>query len=85
MDEPFRWDPNCSVNIAELDHQHQTLFLTVEELEFALRRGSADSIIDEVLNRATQVIAHSDGFVVSWKNETTYHRRLSHHHSRIAG
>jgi len=51
MDQTFRWDQSYSVNIAELDHQHQRLFRTVAELDFALRTGQADSIIDEVLER----------------------------------
>ena len=56
MDQQFRWDQSCSVNIAELDHQHQRLFRTVAELEYAIRTGRADSIIDEVLQK---VIEHT--------------------------
>jgi hemerythrin len=56
MDQPFRWDRSYSVNIAELDHQHQRLFRTVAELEYALRAGRADYVIDEVLEK---VIEHT--------------------------
>ena len=59
MDKPFRWDHSYSVNIAEMDHQHQRLFRMVAELEHALRTGRADSIIDEVLEKVIQhTISH---------------------------
>ena len=56
MDQTLRWDQSYSVNIAELDHQHQRLFRTVAELEYAVRTGRADAIIDEVLEK---VIEHT--------------------------
>src|ERR1035437_9961606 len=59
MDQPFRWDQSYSVNIAEMDHQHQRLFRAVAELEYALHTGRADSIIDEVLEKVIQhTISH---------------------------
>ena len=45
MNQPVRWDQTCSVNIAELDRQHQQLFRTVAELECAVRVGIADTVI----------------------------------------
>jgi hemerythrin len=56
MDQSLRWDESCSVNIAELDHQHQRLFRTVDELEYAIREGRADSIVDQVLDK---VVLHT--------------------------
>ncbi len=50
MNHVFRWDPSYSVNIAELDRQHQQLFRTLAELEHSIRTGSADSIIGAVLH-----------------------------------
>jgi len=58
MERPFRWEQSYSVNIAELDHQHQRLFRTVAELEYAVRAGRAEAIIDEVLDK---VIEHTIG------------------------
>ena len=59
MDQPFRWDQSYSVNIAEMDHQHQRLFRAFAELEYALHTGRADSIIDEVLEKVIQhTISH---------------------------
>jgi hemerythrin len=56
MDQPLRWDQSYSVNIAELDHQHQRLFRTVAELEYAIHMGRADSIVDQVLEK---VVLHT--------------------------
>jgi hemerythrin-like metal-binding protein len=54
MDRLFRWDPSYSVNIAELDRQHQQLFRTLVELDQALQNGTADSIIEVVLENLIQ-------------------------------
>lgn len=54
MDRPFRWDHSYSVNIAELDHQHQRLFRTVAELEYALSIGRADSVLDDVMEKVVE-------------------------------
>ena len=59
MDQTLWWDQSFSVNIAELDHQHQRLFRTVAELSYAVRTGRADSIINEVLEKVIQhTISH---------------------------
>lgn len=61
MNHLFHWDPSYSVNIAELDRQHQQLFRTLAELEYALGNGSAESIIDAVLQTLIQyTIRHFD-------------------------
>jgi hemerythrin-like metal-binding protein len=56
MGQSFRWDPSCSVNVTELDQQHQELFRTVAELEHALRTGRADAVINTLLEK---VIEHT--------------------------
>jgi hemerythrin len=56
MDQSLWWDQSFSVHIAELDHQHQRLFLTVAELNDAIRRGCADFMVSEVLEK---VIEHA--------------------------
>lgn len=59
MDQTPWWDQSFSVHIAELDHQHQRLFRTVAKLNHAVRTGSADSIINEVLEKVVQhTISH---------------------------
>ncbi len=56
MNQSTRWDPSCSVNVAELDQQHQQLFSAVAELEQALRAGRADAVINNMLQT---VIEHT--------------------------
>ncbi len=58
MNEPIRWDPSCSVNVAELDQQHQQLFRTVAELEHALRTGRADAVINQLLEKVIEHTIH---------------------------
>ena len=58
MDSPLHWDPSYSVNIAELDQQHQQLFRTLGELEHALHNHSAESIVDAVLATLIQYTIH---------------------------
>src|SRR5665811_786295 len=59
VDQTLWWDQSFSVNIAELDHQHQRLFRTVAELSYAVRTGRANSIINEVLEKVIQhTISH---------------------------
>ena len=47
----LRWDQSYSVNVAELDLQHERLFRTVAELESALEKGGADTFINEILDK----------------------------------
>ncbi len=54
--ETLRWDQAYSVNVIELDLQHERFFRTVAELERALAMGSADAIINEILEK---VVAHT--------------------------
>lgn len=56
MNQPTRWDPSCSVNVAELDQQHKELFGAVAELEDALRTGRAEAVINKLLQK---VIEHT--------------------------
>jgi hemerythrin-like metal-binding protein len=58
MDRSFRWDPSARVNLAELDRQHEQLFRMVGELDRALGNGSADVVIDEVLEKLIQYTIH---------------------------
>ena len=57
--ETLRWKQSYSVNVAELDLQHERFFGTVAELELALSLGRADTIINEVLEKiVTHTIEH---------------------------
>ncbi len=58
MNESIRWDPSCSVHVAELDQQHQQLFSAVAELEHALRTGYADAVINKLLEKVIEHTIH---------------------------
>jgi len=59
MDQPTLWDPSYSVNIAELDKQHQRLLRAIVELQHALHVDRAHLIIDTVLEDVIQhMISH---------------------------
>lgn len=61
MNQPSRWDPSWSVDVAELDRQHIRLFDAVAELEEAVRTGRADAIIDQLLEKVIEhTISHFD-------------------------
>ena len=53
----FRWTEDCSVQIALLDQQHQTLFDTINELDHALRLGAGNASVDAVLQKLVQYTA----------------------------
>ena len=50
----FRWTEAYQVNIALLDHQHQKLFDTVNELDQALRAGEGNSAVEQVLDKLVE-------------------------------
>ena len=43
----FQWTQKYSVNVAELDQQHQGLFDTVNQLNEALTSGQGQLVTDE--------------------------------------
>jgi hemerythrin len=50
----FRWTEKYSVNIAALDHQHQSLFATINELNEALATGEGAAVADSVLQKLVE-------------------------------
>ena len=49
--QTFQWAKKHSVNVAELDQQHQGLFDTVNQLNEALTSGEGHLVTDEILQR----------------------------------
>jgi hemerythrin len=45
------WDQRYSVEIAEIDRQHQKLFALLNELYAAMQEGQADQVVGKVLDR----------------------------------
>lgn len=50
----FRWSERYSVNVAELDRQHQGLFAIVNELNEALAAGEGAAVTNSVLRRLVE-------------------------------
>jgi hemerythrin len=50
----FRWTERYSVNIAELDRQHQGFFAIVNELNQALATGEGAAITNSILQRLVE-------------------------------
>ncbi len=47
----FQWNESYSVQVTSLDHQHQTLFTTINELQDALRVGHGKDVVGKVLTK----------------------------------
>jgi hemerythrin len=47
----IEWDQRYSVEIAEIDRQHQKLFDLLNELYAAMQEGQADQVVGKVLDR----------------------------------
>lgn len=50
----FRWSERYSVNVAELDRQHQGLFAIVNELNEAVAAGEGAAVTNSVLRRLVE-------------------------------
>jgi hemerythrin len=50
----FGWSDRYSVNIAELDQQHQRLFRLMDELNRALAAGRSQTALDEILRKLVE-------------------------------
>ncbi len=50
----FRWSERYSVNIAELDRQHQGFFAIINELNDALAAGKGAAVTNSVLRRLVE-------------------------------
>ena len=49
----FAWDDSCSVNIPEIDRQHQYLFALVNHLHETMLCGQGRIIVSEILDELT--------------------------------
>ena len=54
----FVWDAKYSLNITEIDRQHQRLFALFNELYEAMQQGHGNDVIDKVLDRALDYTAY---------------------------
>lgn len=47
----FQWNGNYSLQVAQLDQQHQTLFQTIDELQEALPVGHGKDLRGKILQK----------------------------------
>lgn len=47
----IEWDETLSVDVAEIDKQHQTLVGTLNELHDAMRQGKSKDVMEEIVSR----------------------------------
>lgn len=47
----FEWKPEYSVQIAEIDAQHQRLFALAANLHLAMSQGKGNAVLEEALSR----------------------------------
>jgi hemerythrin-like metal-binding protein len=52
------WDARYTLNIAEIDRQHQKLFALFNELYEAMQQGHGNEVIDDVLTRVVDYTAY---------------------------
>jgi hemerythrin len=58
----FEWDQRYSVEIEEIDRQHQRLFELLNELYAAMQAGQAAEVIGKVLERVVDYTAYHFSF-----------------------
>ncbi len=54
----FVWDARYTLNITEIDRQHQKLFALFNELYDAMQEGHGNQVIDDVLTRVVDYTAY---------------------------
>ena len=54
----FVWDARYTLNITEIDRQHQKLFALFNELYVAMQEGHGNEVIDDVLTRVVDYTAY---------------------------
>ena len=58
----FEWDQRYSVEIAEIDRQHQRLFELLNELYAAMQDGHANEVVGKVLERVVDYTVYHFAF-----------------------
>lgn len=71
----FRWTEKYSVNIAALDHQHQSLCATINELNEAL----ADSVLQKLVDYALTHFAAEEALMTKYEFPGLSTHCMEHH------
>ncbi len=46
----IQWSPDLSVNVSEIDIQHQQLFKMINDLDDAMRQGKGKDVVGKIIN-----------------------------------
>jgi hemerythrin len=82
----FVWEDKYSLQIAELDRQHQKLFALFNELYDAMQQGHAAEVIDKVLTSVVDYTAYHFAFEEKLLHESGYVEEAAHRaeHGKLA-
>ena len=82
----FVWEDKYSLQIAELDRQHQKLFALFNELYDAMQQGQADEVIDKVLTSVIDYTAYHFDFEEKLLHEAGFREEAAHRaeHAKLA-
>lgn len=58
MSEPSSWEPQHSVNIAEIDSQHQKLIRIIQNLHRAVTAGRGREVIESAMDQVVNYTIH---------------------------
>lgn len=82
----FVWEDKYSLQIAELDRQHQRLFALFNELYEAMQQGHGSEVIDKVLTSVVDYTAYHFSFEEKLLREAGFQEEAGHRaeHARLA-
>jgi hemerythrin len=68
----IKWDDSLSVNVAEIDQQHQKLILMINELHGAMKLGKGKDVLGKIVNG---LIGYT---TIHFKTEEDYFRQFGY-------
>jgi hemerythrin len=82
----FVWDAKYSVNISEIDRQHQKLFALFNDLYEAMQEGHGNEVIDKVLTSVIDYTAYHFAHEEALFRQYGYPDEASHRaeHAKLA-
>lgn len=81
----FVWEDKYSLQIAEIDRQHQKLFALFNELYDAMQQGHGDEVIGKVLTSVVDYTAYHFAFEEKLLHEAGFQDEAAHRaeHARL--
>lgn len=77
------WDDKYSLNVAELDRQHQRLFDLFNELYEAMQQGKGPAVIGQVLTAVIDYTAYHFAFEEGLLRQNGYPQFAAHHAEHV--